>query len=413
MTSGATGAPIRVLLATGDRDLERRLLRALPEQGLVVSARCLDATTLVERSRDPDIDVVLVSADLHRLHPETLSALRERRRPVVLLTAGADDQERYAGLAHALPVSSSAITIAAALIDAEARGPVLPSSGAASVAAAVVDTSFDSTSCNGDAPAPETSRGRVIAVASGKGGPGKTTVAIALASGLGALGESVVLVDADRRGGNVAPALDLDPRRGLVGLAASTGLLTERLTSELQEGPHCAVLAGVERPELAGALRDETVSSAVAALRHRATWVVVDLGDIDTPADRAVLGGADEAIFVTGADLIAVWNARLVLPSLRAAAGGALISAVVNRREGREHYDRDEIERVLGVPVLGVVREDRPAARRAIAEQKPLTEAGGRAARDLQSVVAAIADGRARTSADPAAAIVGELAMER
>src|SRR3546814_13699752 len=74
---------------------------------------------------------------------------------------------------------------------------------------------------------------------------------------------------------------------------------TTLFRSELQDGPHCAVLAGVERPELAGALREETVSTAVAVLRHRAAWVVVDLGDIDTPADRAVVGAADEAILVT------------------------------------------------------------------------------------------------------------------
>ena len=61
--------------------------------------------------------------------------------------------------------------------------------------------------------------GNVIAVVSGKGAPGKTTVAIGLAAALGERGRRVVLVDADLRGGNVGAYLDLDPRRGLFGLA--------------------------------------------------------------------------------------------------------------------------------------------------------------------------------------------------
>ena len=47
----------------------------------------------------------------------------------------------------------------------------------------------------------------------------------------------------------------------------------------------------------------------------------------------------------------------------------------------------DEIERALGLPVLGVVREDRKAARRAITKQLPLSAVGGRAARDLRAIV--------------------------
>ena len=60
--------------------------------------------------------------------------------------------------------------------------------------------------------------GNVIAVLSGKGAPGVTTIAIGLAAALGERRRRSVLVDADLRGGNVAAYLDLDPRRGLLAL---------------------------------------------------------------------------------------------------------------------------------------------------------------------------------------------------
>ncbi|MEZ4503133.1 MAG: P-loop NTPase [Dehalococcoidia bacterium] len=356
-----------MLLAVGDRDLERRLTRELATAGIAIAARCLDGPSLLERAAGAGVDVVLASADLHRLTNSTLAALRERRLPVVLLAADADDAERLAALARVLPASSSGAIIAAALRQAESRGAHF---------AGLEDDRASSASEQ------EHERdGRVIVVASGKGAPGKTTVAIALASLLAADGSHVTLLDADLRGGNVAPYLDLDPRRGLVGLTASGG----RLGDELQRGPGFMVLAGVERPELAAGLREETLSALVAALRERCDAVVVDLG---VPAEPALLRAADEVLLVTGADLVSVWNARIALRAIREHIGGDALSAVVNRREGREHYDREEIERALGMPVLGVVREDRKAARRAIAKQIPLCEAGGRAARDLRSLAA-------------------------
>ncbi|GMU39420.1 MAG: hypothetical protein AMXMBFR23_02860 [Chloroflexota bacterium] len=406
MTSAATGAPIRLLLAVGDRGLERRLLQALPEFGLVIAARCLDASTLHEELRAPGVDVVLVSDDLHGFSPQTLAALHDRRRPVLVLTSG-QHPDQFDGAALRLPAASSPAAIADAIVDAEARGPIRRQDSASAISRESTDARGPvATSLDGEAE-----RGRVLVVTSGKGAPGKTTVAIAIAAGLGATGEQVVLVDADRRGGNVAPMLDLDPRRGLVGLLSGEMPSGTVLSAELQPGPHCVVLAGIERPELAVAVGDDTVPAAVSALRQRFEWVVVDATDLGTRPDDPVLRVADEVLLVLGADLIAIWNARLVQPLLRASAGGAPVSAVVNRREGREHYNQDEIEAALGMEVIVVVREDRDAARRAIADQVPLSATGGRAARDLRQLVEQLRARRA--SPVPEAAVPGrQLAWE-
>ncbi|MCY4640113.1 MAG: P-loop NTPase, partial [Chloroflexi bacterium] len=224
--------------------------------------------------------------------------------------------------------------------------------------------------------------GRVVAVVSGKGAPGKTTLAISLAALFAEGGSRTVLLDADLRGGNVAPYLDLDPRRGLVGLAAP-GF---RLADELQLTAGFAVVAGVERPQLAAGLREGTLREAVAALRRRFETVVVDLA----PVQPGLLRPGDELLLATGADLVSLWNARTALPLIREHAGGSVLTAAVNRREGRDHYGASEVGRVLVLPVSGVVREERESARRAVREQMPLVHAGGRAAADLRALAAGL-----------------------
>ena len=372
--SGQGELAVRVLLAVASRELERRLTRELAAAGIAIGARCLDGPSLLERAAEPGIDVVLAAADLHRLSGGALLALRERGLPVVLLAAAADDAARLSTLGRVLPAASPGAIVVAAL--RQAASPGAPFAGPEE-ARACADAGAAAV------PPAEEGAGRVVAVTSGKGAPGKTTLAIALAALLAERGPDVVLLDADLRGGNVAPSLDLDPRRGLVGLAAGG-----RLADELQPGPGFSVLAGVERPALAAGLREETLRTVIGALRERFGTVVVDLG---VPPEAGPLRAGGELLLVTGADLVSLWNARTALPAIREQAGAAALSVVVNRREGREHYAPGEVERALGVPVRGVVREERESARRAIAQQIPLPGAGGKVLADLHALAAALA----------------------
>ena len=389
------GGAVAVLLAVPDRELEGRLTRDLPGSGIAIRGRCLDGPSLLELAGERGADAVLAQADLHRLSEETLRALARRGLPVVLLAGAAEAAAGLPEVGLAVPAASPAPVVAEAVRRAVARGarPAEPAGDPVPVASALAPPpSADSGAGRPPHPAPHAGEagGRVVGVVSGKGAPGKTTLAISLAALFAEGGSRTVLLDADLRGGNVAPYLDLDPRRGLVGLA-SPGY---ELSDELQLTAGFAVVAGVERPQLAAGLGEGMLPAAVAALRRRFETVVVDLA----PMHPALLGPGDELLLVTGADLVSLWNARTALPLIREHAGGSVLTAAVNRREGRDHYGAPEVGAALVLPVSGVVREERESARRAVREQIPLAHAGGAAAADLRALAAGLG---ARVAAPP------------
>jgi Flp pilus assembly CpaE family ATPase len=130
----------------------------------------------------------------------------------------------------------------------------------------------------------------------------------------------------------------------------------------------------------------------VEALRSDFDQVIVDAGPV-VYGQRSILPEAatrgSRVLLVTEAGLVSLWNTRMALRWLIdvGKVPESSLGLVVNRREGREHYSGEEVERALGVPVLAVVAEDRRWARKAMEGARPLS-AGGRPASQLKDLAA-------------------------
>ena len=203
--------------------------------------------------------------------------------------------------------------------------------------------------------------GKLIAVASGKGGVGKTTVAGGIAGALASMGRSVLLVDGDAAMGN------LDLVLGLEGAA----------TSDLVDVLHgiCPLRKAILRISredplwfLPVALPGKTDLSVLAALPQvlsllagRFDYVIADcpagIGEIA----GHLLCGAELTLMVTTPEKMALRDARRVLSTLDRPSGQRRL--IVNRirpqliRQGTAP-DVDAMIDMMGLQLIGLLEED-------------------------------------------------------
>lgn len=176
--------------------------------------------------------------------------------------------------------------------------------------------------------------GRVIAVTSGKGGVGKTNVALNLAIELQRLGKMCLVLDADMGMANVHLLCGLLPKHDIVKVVNES----LRLSEIIMEGPEGIGLipGGSGTIALADADRRTRMKiiQAYEEIERRADIIVVDTGAGMGSGVRDFLASADELLFVLTPDLTSLADAYALLKALHAEnLGQRPIYSVVNMVE--------------------------------------------------------------------------------
>jgi flagellar biosynthesis protein FlhG len=184
------------------------------------------------------------------------------------------------------------------------------------------------------------SRPHVITVTSGKGGAGKSTVALNLAITFCDMGKRVILLDADANLGGLDVMLKLSPRYRLADVLRDDVDLEDALMSP-REG--LRVLAGnsgeVDYPLLTPGVQERLIDEIIG-LRERYDVLMIDTAAGLTPEIIQFAEPADETLVVTTTEPTSILDAYAMMKVLWASRPDAAVNLVVNAV--RQPADADE-----------------------------------------------------------------------
>lgn len=267
-----------VVIAAGDAAWESAAIREVEgSTSLRLARRCVDVADLLAVAQTGRASAALVSAELPGLDVDAVHRLE--RAGVRVAAVGGD-----AGRCEALGIVRR---LRLGALDEVARDePVAPVAAPGS-----------------EAP--------VVVVWGPAGAPGRSTVALGLASATAARGVDTVLVDADTHGGAQGQMLSvLDDVSGLVAAcrAANQGRGHEVADHLLEVHAGLRLLTGLPRAEMWPQVRAGALDVVLAQLRSHAELVVVDCGSSLEPGTGPGGGGRNQTTLqvVDHADLAVV-----------------------------------------------------------------------------------------------------------
>ncbi len=249
----------------------------------------------------------------------------------------------------------------------------------------------------------------IVAIASGKGGVGKTTCAVNLSIAMARAGLRTTLVDADLGMANADVICGVSPRWRLQHVASGDpdDALTaaermRRITIDAPGGFRLVPGAvGVARlAALTGADRD-VLLAGLAGLDRESDIVLVDTGAGLGPAVLAMVGASDLGLIVCTPEPASIADAYALIKTLvverRLPAGGLglVVSQVAGEKAAARVHAR--VAAVCGrfldypLPLLGWVREDE-RMRTAVRRRRPLLldAPRSRAAKDIVRLAARV-----------------------
>ena len=210
---------------------------------------------------------------------------------------------------------------------------------------------------------------RVITIASGKGGVGKTIVSANLGVALASYGERVIVLDADIAMANLELVLGMEGKSvTLHDVLAGKALIEEAI----YDGPEGVkiVPAGISLEGLRS-VKLERLEEVLSQLLEDTDILLIDAPAGLEKGAITALAAAEELLLVTTPEIPSisdVLKTKIIADKLNV----KIIGVVANR----EQHDKtflaiDEIETILEVPVIAVIPED-PEVSRSAAFGEPI-----------------------------------------
>lgn len=197
----------------------------------------------------------------------------------------------------------------------------------------------------------------LVCIAGGKGSPGATTLALALALSASET-DRVTLVDADPNGGDLAPMLGVPAGRGLVSLAAATRhrFPTGELDRHLQHvAPGVALLAAPSSAEQASSSLMSLGRPFAESLASSNT--IADVGRWQPESAADLVREASATLLIVHPTVAGVSHARFQFEDLATRCARVVVAC-----RGERPYGADEVADAIGCARAVALPADRVGA---------------------------------------------------
>lgn len=194
---------------------------------------------------------------------------------------------------------------------------------------------------------------KVITVFGSKGGLGKTTIAVNIATKLAEKKKKVALVDLDLQFGDVHIFLDIDPKDTIVELVREvhTPNIDSVRSYMVVHANGIHVLCAPKSPEYAEIVTAEKVQSLLSLLRSYYDYVIIDTAPSFNEVTLMAIESSSTVLFVTGLDISILRNSKLSMTILDSLQQKEKMKIIVNRTVEENTITLNDVENILECPI--------------------------------------------------------------
>lgn len=178
-------------------------------------------------------------------------------------------------------------------------------------------------------------RCKVLGFFGGKGGAGKTTVAVNTAAALSHAGKRVILLDLDLQFGDCAISLDADSKYSVVDLVQDRGGITIENINSFAMDHSCGmrILCAPKSSEFAEYVRPEHVEKIIDILRPYYEYVIIDLASCYNDVTITACENCAEIYLVYTTDILSLKNAKMCYDILDKLHQKDKLRIIINKHE--------------------------------------------------------------------------------
>ena len=220
-----------------------------------------------------------------------------------------------------------------------------------------------------------TKNGKTISVFGTKGGTGKSTVSVNLATALQEKGKDVVLIDLDLQFGDVGIFMNVPRFETISDLVKEGSFSRSSIKRYLyKHNTGVSILCAPASPELAEIVKPEHISMIADVLKKEFDYIIFDMSPT---IDEHALDISDSIYFVTNPEISTLKNTKVCLDVLKTLGHFDKVKMVLNK-DGESYIKRKDMESTLNKDMDLVIPRDSKSAISAINRGIPLVDVAPR-----------------------------------